>query len=98
MHRQGKNGKGIFLSYSYEEALQDIKNSQAELGGSSVIAFAYPFGHYNEQAKKVLSDAGIKVAVTTKSGRVYKGADKLELPRMRIMDGMSLNAFKNIVK
>ena len=60
----------------------------------------YVDGKISLPAKSVVitADAGIKVAVTTKSGRVYKGADKLELPRMRIMDGMSLNAFKNIVK
>lgn len=98
MHKSGKDGKGVFLSKSYDEALEDIKNSQEALGGSSVIAFAYPFGQYNEQAKKVLTEAGIRIAVTTKSGRVYKGSNKLELPRMRIMDGMSLNSFKNVVK
>lgn len=98
MHRAGKDGKGIFLSNSYEDSLQDIKLSQKNLGGSSVIAFAYPFGQYNEQCKKVLSDAGIKVAVTTKNGKVYKGSNRLELPRKRIMDGMSLNSFISIVK
>lgn len=98
MHRAGEDGNGIFLSNTYDEAMQDMKTSQEQLGGSSVIAFAYPFGQYNEQAKQVLTDAGIKVAVTTKSGRAYKGSNKLELPRMRIMDGMSLDTFKNIVK
>lgn len=98
MHKSGANGKGVFLSKSYDDALEDIKNSQRDLGGESVIAFAYPFGHYNEQCKNILTDAGIKIAVTTQSGRVYRGADKLELPRMRIMDGMSLKAFINIVK
>ena len=39
---------------SYEESLEDIKTSIEHLGGDSVIAFAYPFGHYNEQCKKVL--------------------------------------------
>ena len=97
MHRAGSDGKGIMLTNSYEEAIQDIKTSQSELGGSSVIAFAYPFGHYNDHAKKVLTDAGIKIAVTTKDGRAYKGSDKLALPRKRISAGMSLNAFKNIV-
>ena len=97
MHRAGSNGKGIMLTNSYEEAIQDIKTSQSELGGASVIAFAYPFGHYNDHAKKVLTDAGIKIAVTTRDGRAYKGSDKLELPRKRISAGMSLNAFKNIV-
>jgi peptidoglycan/xylan/chitin deacetylase (PgdA/CDA1 family) len=98
MHRAGENGKGIFLSNTYDEALQDIKTSQKELGGSSVIAFAYPFGQYDDKAKQVLTDAGIKIAVTTKSGRASKGSNKLELPRMRIMDGMSLEAFKDVVR
>ena len=98
MHKSGKDGKGIFLSKTYDEALEDIKKSQEVLGGNSVTAFAYPFGQYNDQSKKVLKEAGIKIAVTTKNGKVYKGSNKLELPRKRIMDGISLNGFKNIIK
>ncbi len=96
MHRNGTNGKGIFLSNSYEEAINDIKTSQKELGGSTVLA--YPFGQYNDHAKKVLTDAGIKLAFTTRNGRVYKGSDKLELSRVRVNAGISLNGFKELVK
>ena len=98
MHTYAENGRGVFTTKTYEEALQDIKTSIKDLGGDSVIAFAYPFGHYNEQCKKVLTDAGIQVAVTTKGGRAYKGADKLEVPRIWIYDGMDFNYFKNLVK
>ena len=96
MHRPGNNGKGILLSYTYERILEDIKASQKDLGGATV--FAYPFGQYNSQAKEVLKDAGIKLALTTKNGKVYKGSNKLELPRRSVNAGISFVAYKNIVE
>ena len=59
--------------------------------------FCYPLGDYNDLDKKVLKEAGYKLAFTTKSGRVKKGADKYALPRVRIQKGMSMRAFKGVV-
>lgn len=58
-----------------------------------VPVFCYPFGHYNDTAKQVLKDIGYKVAFTTKGGRVKKGMDSLELPRVRILRDDSLTSF-----
>lgn len=96
MHRSGANGKGRFVNLSYKEALEDVKKSKDIIGNCTV--FCYPFGHYNDTSKKVLKDAGFKLAFTTKSGRVYPGADKYALPRVRVSKGISLSAFKEAVK
>lgn len=96
MHRSGANGKGRFVNLSYKEALEDVKKSKDIIGNCTV--FCYPFGHYNDTAKKVLKDAGFKLAFTTQGGRVYPGADKYALPRVRISKGISLSAFKEAVK
>lgn len=96
MHRSGANGKGRFVNLSYKEALEDVKKSKDIIGNCTV--FCYPFGHYNDNAKKVLKDAGYKLAFTTQGGRVYPGADKYTLPRVRISKGISMSAFKDAVK
>lgn len=96
MHRSGANGKGRFVNLSYKEALEDVTKSKNIIGNCTV--FCYPFGHYNDTSKKVLKDAGFKLAFTTNGGRVYRGADKYALPRVRISKGISLSAFKEAVK
>lgn len=97
MHRAGTNGKGRFVNLSYKDALADVTKSKEMIGNNCTI-FCYPFGHYNDTAIKVLKDAGYKLAFTTKGGRVYSGANKYQLPRVRISKGISLSAFKETVK
>jgi len=96
MHRSGSNGKGALLSASREQILADINSSNKLIGKSTV--FCYPLGHYNENVQSVLKDAGIRLAFTTKYGRVYKGSNKMQLPRVRMSKGVSLAAFRNMVK
>lgn len=95
MH-EGANGKGVMLSWSYDKILEDVKQSSQTLGGSTV--FCYPFGHYNDLAKKVLKDAGYRLAFTTEGGRVYKGSNKFALPRVRMSKGVSLSTFASMVQ
>ncbi len=96
MHRAGANGKGRFVNLSYKDAMDDVTKSKNIIGNCTV--FCYPFGHYNDTAKKVLKDAGYTLAFTTKGGRVYPGQDKYALPRVRMSKGISLSAFKEVVK
>lgn len=95
MH-EGANGKGVMLSWSYDKIMEDVKQSSKTLGGSTV--FCYPFGHYNDLDKKVLKDAGYRLAFTTEGGRVYKGSDKFALPRVRMSKGVSLSTFASMVQ
>lgn len=95
MH-EGANGKGVMLSWSYDKILEDVKQSSQTLGGSTV--FCYPFGHYNDLDKRVLKDAGYRLAFTTEGGRVYKGSDKFALPRVRMSKGVSLSTFASMVQ
>lgn len=96
MHRAGANGKGRFVNLSYKDALEDVTKSKNIIGNCTI--FCYPFGHYNDNAIKVLKEAGYKLAFTTKSGRVYPGANKYQLPRVRMVKGISMSAFKEAVK
>ena len=95
MHKAGKNGKGVMLSWDYDKIKEDVLLSQEVLGGANI--FCYPFGHYNELDIKVLQDTGYKMAFTTENGRVKKGAQKYSLPRERIGGNISLSEFINKV-
>lgn len=96
MHRAGSNGKGRIMTMTQSEIVKDLKKSQEVIGGSNV--FCYPFGHYNDTAKKALKEAGFTLAFTTKGGRIYPGMDKLQLPRVRMSKGDSLTSFAAKVK
>lgn len=68
---------------------QDFDTSVADMRASAdtinqPIAMAYPFGGYDGLAKDVLRAAGYKLAFTTQYGRVERGMDYLELPRVRM--------------
>lgn len=97
MHRPGSDGKGAFLTMSYDDACNDLKTCREELGDNCKV-FCYPFGHYNDKCEQILKDCNYILAFTTKGGRVYPGSNPLELPRIRMSKGDSLNAFINKVK
>ena len=96
MHKGGSNGKGVMLSWEYDKIKGDLELSSNVLGNANI--FCYPFGQYNSSLFQVLKDTGYKLAFTTQGGRVKKGAEKFELPRVRISAETSLSAFKNKVE
>lgn len=91
MHKAGKNGKGVMLSWDYDKIKDDVLLSSEVLGGANI--FCYPFGQYNDLDMKVLKENGYKLAFTTKAGRVKKSSSKYELPRVRISGNTSLSEF-----
>ena len=97
MHEPGSDGKGAFLTISYEDACKDLETSRSILGQNCKV-FCYPFGHFNDRCKKILTDCNYTLAFTVKNGRVFPGDDPLELPRVRISKGESLNSFISKVK
>lgn len=96
MHIPGSDGKGAFLTLSYNDACNDL-NTTRSIIGENCIVFCYPFGHYNENVKKTLKDCNYTLAFTTKYGRVSPGMDCYELPRIRMSKGDSINSFINKV-
>lgn len=97
MHKSGSDGKGAFLTISYEDACADLQASRNVLGPDCKV-FCYPFGHYNDNCKKILKDCNYVLAFTVQGGRVFPGDDPLELSRVRISKGESLNSFISKVK
>lgn len=91
MHEAGANGKGRMVNWTYDQIVNDLKESSKKLGGANV--FCYPFGHYNDTAINALKDANYILAFTIEGGRVTKSSNKYKLPRVRVTDGNSLNYF-----
>lgn len=92
LHDGGCNEQhgGKILCTDYDGAVQDVKLSMDITGGN---VFCYPFGDFNERAKKILTDAGIHMAFTTQYGTIEPGMDKLELPRIRVHGEASIERF-----
>lgn len=97
MHIPGSDGKGAFLTLTYEKACDDLEQSRTIIGENCRV-FCYPFGHFNDNVKKTLKDCNYILAFTTKGGRVFPGMDPYQLPRVRMSKGVSLNTFINMVK
>lgn len=98
MHRAGGNigHGGIFPALSYDEAVADLKQSIDICGHGE--AFAYPYGDYTDDCVKAVEGAGFLCAVTTEYERVYPGDNPLLLPRIRMLEGQSLDSFKGLVE
>ncbi len=99
MHRSGGCGRGRggrILCESYDVILEDLKKSAEVIGDD--IAFVYPFGDYDDQAMKVVEDAGYDLAFTTEYGNISPGMNKYRLPRIRVSNDASFESFVASVK
>ena len=82
--------------YSESEQRQLISRSLdaiEERTGMRPTSFAYPYGSYNDNTKKILRELGITHAVTIK--RSNPSGDMLELPRVPIGGRFFFHYFKN---
>ena len=61
-------------------------------------AFAYPYGDYTDSCVEAVKDAGFICAVTTEYGRTNPGDNPLLLPRVRMLEGQSLESFIKLVE
>jgi peptidoglycan/xylan/chitin deacetylase (PgdA/CDA1 family) len=71
------------------ELAEDTRKTRAILEeglGVAVPTLAYPYGDQNESVRRVVGEAGTKVAVTTEPGISKLGDDLLRLPRIEITD------------
>ena len=97
MHEAGSDGKGAFLTISYEQGCKDLESCRKVIPNNCIV-FCYPFGHFNDNCKKMLKDCNYTLAFTTQGGRVFPGDDPYELPRVRMSKGDTLNAFISKIK
>ncbi len=78
------------------EARYEIENCKLVLEkhlGTSVEAFAYPYGHYNGQLEETVKESGYTIAVTTDQGLVTPRSDPYAIKRVRIRGDYNLRKF-----
>ena len=71
-----------------DEAAEEVEGSIHDLESLSLgrpSLFAYPYGEYDEAAKRVAADAGLAGAFTTKPGLARPTGDPYEIPRIEIV-------------
>ncbi len=93
---EGMGHGGRLLCMDYDEGVNDTQMSLDYVDGGFV--YCYPFGDVNEHAKEILRDTGVKMAFTTANGWIKPGLDLLELPRVRIHGGDSLDSFASSIQ
>ncbi len=91
-------------SLSRDEVCYQAEASRHELETHlerPVVAFAYPFGtraDYNEMTGDVIREVGYQCAFTAQHGAIGPGADRYDLPRVKVEGGEGLWMFKLIVR
>lgn len=94
MHRGGSDGDARILTSSYQEVYDDALMGEQILGNS--LAYCYPYGKTNANAKQALADAGVGVALVIVNDRAYPLSDPMEVPRLRMSDGATANYLASV--
>ncbi|ERI94791.1 polysaccharide deacetylase [Clostridiales bacterium oral taxon 876 str. F0540] len=82
---------------SYDRQFKTLARSKKDLEGitgKQITALAYPVGKYNDNAVKATSEAGYKMAFTTRYGFAKKDSGMYTLSRIRINGSDSIATFK----
>ncbi len=86
----GHTANHVVLSLEKDAAMADeIYSSKQKLErelGTESTSFAYPNGEYNAKIRRMIADAGYKIAVTTEKRINYAGADLLSLGRISLCE------------
>ena len=81
----------------YEEQLKELKDSKAtieKVTNKEVLSIAFPFGDYNENTLKAVTDAGYSIAFTTNRGLANRTDNKIALDRIYVSSEYSIDTFK----
>ena len=83
---------------SYEEQLKELKDSKAtieKVTNKEVLSIAFPFGDYNENTLKAVTEAGYSIAFTTNRGLANRTDNKIALDRIYVSSEYSIDTFKD---
>ena len=93
MHKPGGHiGHGGLISALNKNQIKDDLTKAIDLVKSRE-AFAYPFGDVTEDGMQAVKELDIKAAFTTKYGKIKKGADFRQYPRVRVSGDQSLQSY-----
>lgn len=98
LHNAGSIAKGHggkIWELSSKQITADLKKAQKFLGTTE--ALAWPYGDIPDIAPKAALNANVLCAFSTEFGKVKKGMDLGNLPRIRVFGGNDLASFKSSV-
>jgi peptidoglycan/xylan/chitin deacetylase (PgdA/CDA1 family) len=76
-----------------EEVRREVEGSKASIEkvlGKEVLSFAYPYGLYNDEVKKITREAGYTFGIAVKSPFTRFGEDLMEIRRVHMFPDTSL--------
>jgi peptidoglycan/xylan/chitin deacetylase (PgdA/CDA1 family) len=86
----GHTANHVVLPLEEEPRLSvEITSSKADIErqtGRETVSFAYPNGEYNSRIRKLVAEAGFRIAVTTERRKNRIGADPLSLGRISLCE------------
>ncbi|MDR1806780.1 MAG: polysaccharide deacetylase family protein [Propionibacteriaceae bacterium] len=91
MHRLGDGGSARLLESSAADIEDDVAKGEAVLGLKDV--YCYPFGSVTDTAEQALAASGVELALAIINEKAYPGMDMMNMPRLRMSDGISLDYF-----
>lgn len=94
-HQRNKENVSFVIAFDKEQVKNDLYVANQWLGES--VAFAAPYGEYNENTINILNELNTKLAFTVKPGYASPSSSPLEIPRWQISPQFSLNEFKYIL-
>lgn len=86
---------------TFEEQKKEVlgnKEYLEKLLNTKLISFAYPFGFFNENSKKIVKELGYKYGVATDSGPFYIKDDLYQVRRIGIFSDITMRKFKRRIK
>lgn len=75
------------------EEISESKWRLEDVTGTEVKSFAYPYGVYNPETRKLVEEAGYQTATTVNRGSAYQSQNPFEITRKAISSGDSIVGF-----
>jgi peptidoglycan/xylan/chitin deacetylase (PgdA/CDA1 family) len=95
-HFDGTNSK-----YSQNFILKNLQESQKDLQKNLSLTplpiLIYPYGHYGSNYIEAARTAGFRLGLTTNFGKIISFDKLMEIPRVRVRGGESLDIFKKLL-
>lgn len=85
-------------SEKQKEEIEGNKIYLEKLLNEQLVSFAYPFGFFNDESKKIVKELGYDYGIATDSGPFYINDDLYEIRRIGIFSDITMNKFKRRIK
>lgn len=94
------DGEPALLTWDLDRTITDTEELTAaflENGISAVPAYAYPYGAFKSETLAAMRHTGMVLAVTTVHGYAVPDSDLLQLPRLIVYPGTTVDQFADLI-